>query len=41
MAKKETKVAEQPQVEVPVMETPKPKKVEPVKDSWEKKHRYF
>ena len=39
MAKKEKKVAEQPQVEVPVMETPKPKvKVAPV---WEVKDRRY
>ncbi len=41
MAKKEKKVAEQPQVEVPVMETPKPKKVEPAKPKWEIKSRLY
>ena len=42
MAKKEKKVAEQPQVEVPVMETPKPKtKVQPVKPKWEVKDRVY
>jgi len=41
MAKKEKKVAEQPQVQVPVMETPKPKKVEPVKPKWEIKDRVY
>ena len=41
MAKKEKKVAEQPQVKVPVMETPKPKKVEPAKPKWEIKSRLY
>jgi len=42
MAKKEKKVAEQPQVEVPVMETPKPKvKAQPVKPKWEVKDRVY
>jgi len=42
MAKKEKKVAEQPQVEVPVMETPKPKvKAQPAKPKWEVKDRVY
>jgi len=40
MAKKEKKVAEQPQVEVPVMETPKPK-AQPAKPKWEVKDRVY
>jgi len=42
MAKKEKRVAEQPKVEVPVMETPKPKvKAQPAKPKWEVKDRVY
>jgi len=42
MSKKQKTVVEQPQVEAPVMETPKPKtKVEPKKPTWEIKDRLY